>query len=229
MPDWARTALKWTGALVAMALVVVYALPRAFEAISSAVTIGDEEVVAEPADPPPADDEPESTSETAVGTGSARVSRGSVANVGLGTSGLTADDQHVLLAFPRPPTDPACVTDAELVVRVDAVEGDPEVALHATRLGTLEGLEPGDPLPADAIVDAADDPTAPVTAATETLRWPADGVYGLAAGQGADEGGLVLALRFAAGAAGEVMFVTSPGDDDRSPRLSWTALVDCPG
>jgi hypothetical protein len=40
MPDWVRTLLKWTAAIALMGAIVVYAVPRALDELTQAVSFG---------------------------------------------------------------------------------------------------------------------------------------------------------------------------------------------
>jgi hypothetical protein len=227
MPEWPQTVLKWLAAVLGMALVVVLAVPRVLNELSEAVTFGEgEDDLLEVETPPDADD-PATTTGRGGSTGSVRAVDSVVANVGLGTSGLTGQGQTILIEFERLPTDPACLEAVDLRLTVDELVGEPEVVLQPAQIDDFPTLEQGDALPADALIEV-DAPARLQVAELGYARWSATDAYTLSAREMGADAGIVLALSFGAEAEGEVMFVTSPGAADDSPVLNYTALEDCP-
>ena len=226
MPGWPQTVLKWLAAVLGMALVVVLAVPRILDELSEAVTFGEGEENLFDGEAVPDPEDPETTTGRGVTTGSVRVVDSVVANVGLGTSGLTGHGESVLMAFEPLPTDPACLEAVDLEVEVDEFTGEPEVMLQPAQLENFEALEQGDALAADALIEV-DSPASLQLTEPGGERWTATDAYRLAVRQSPDETVVVLALSLAPDAEGDVMFVTSPGAET-APALSYTALEDCP-
>ena len=229
MPVWARTALKWAVALTGMGLVVAIAVPRALDALSHAISFDMDRPSATAPTPTPVQ-EPETTGGESAATAAASVRGAVVADVApevvtLGGGG--ADE--VLFAFEPVPTDPACLTQAQLEVTVGDSSGAPEVRVSPARVADLTALGVGDPLPADVALDPGDPVAASLEDDPDALRWTVTAVYSIAVREAMADTNVVLSLTLAPESEGTVTLVSATGDAEQAPRLTWTAVEGCPG
>jgi hypothetical protein len=160
----------------------------------------------------------------------ASVRDGVVSTLGPATVTLGGDGDHeVLFAFEALPTDPACLTEARLHVAVQDASGAPQVQVQPARVGDLAALAEGDPLPADAAIEAGDAAEASTEESPEALSWTVTAVYSIAAREAAPEAHVVLALLLAPDSEGAITLTAAADDPEQAPRLTWTAVEGCPG
>lgn len=229
MPEWAQAVLRWTVALVGMALVVWIAIPRALEALSHSISFDMNGGGAAPETTPSPAEEPETTSGEATATASASVSESVLNELAPAVTTLSADTvDELLLAFEPVPTDPACLTEAHLEVAVSDPSGEPSIQVQPARVADLEALEVGEPLPPDVGIDAGDPAAATADPDAETLEFTVTAVYSIAAREAQPDADVVLSLALAPGSEGAVTLVSATGDAEGAPRLTWTAVAGCP-
>lgn len=221
MPGWLTATLRWIIALVVAAGVFVMLGPLVVEQLREAVGFDREEDELPDAGPevgpPPLEaGRAEATADMGVSVGTAEPLEG--AAVSVGSTGV----ETLLLGFEALPTDPACLAGVALeVLLLDGVE----TSVHAlpARVEDLEGLDHGEPLPANHLLDRTNPSTAYTTGASGWLRFDVRSPYQLAA-RAADGDLVVLAVTLPEEAEGAVTFSTV---DDRPARLRWAKIEGC--
>jgi hypothetical protein len=229
MPVWAWTAIKWTLAVAGMGVVVVVAIPRALDALSHAVSFDMDRPAATAESPTPVA-EPDTVGGETAASASASVRAAVVDDVGPDTVTLGGDGaDELLITFEAVPTDPACLTQAQLEVAVSDASGSPEVRVRPARVADLTDLSAGDPLPADVALDPGDPVSANLEDDPDVLRWTVTAVYSIAAREAASDANVVLSLALDPESGGSVTVRSATGDVEHPPRLTWTAVEGCPG
>jgi hypothetical protein len=227
MPAWAVSVLKWSAALLALVLLVVFAVPRLIDEVQGAVSLstGEEEDLLPSADP--ADTEPESLEEgEVVAVSDLGVSRGTIVGRAAATIELGGAADEILVAFDAIPADTACLTEVVLEAYLVETTGTDVLLLPAAT--DLPGLEDGQALPPDAIISGRD--PVPAVAGEGTagwLRWDATGPYTLAARSAGETLPVVLALTTPEEGIGTATFGTTDSPEEWSPRLIWAAVEGC--
>jgi hypothetical protein len=231
MPEWVRTLLKWTSALVAMGLVVVLAVPRVLDELSQAVSFDmNGDGIAPLTTPTPADPEelPTISGElSAVAVASVRDQVVTGREPGTVTVGPEHADE-VLLAFEPVPADPACIMEIELVIPLLEAPGRPETLVQPAAVGDFSALDEGQPLPGGTILESDEPVTGVPGEGAERLRYIATAPHAIATREAGAESLVVLSLSLVPDADGSVTVGTPTGEDERRPVITWTAVEDCP-
>lgn len=223
--------LRWPIALGMCALVVLFGVPLAIDAVTSSIVIGedieDEEDDTDAADGEPAGDVPSGP----VSDGDAgpdadfTVRDGTVGAMSAPELSLGAGDDLALLRFPLIEGEPACVATAEL--RLSLLEADrTEVAVYA---GPIRELEEG-----DEVEDPRQDDTVHAMALTDgspgRLVWDVTDFYhAWASGELASPGVPFVVAIAAAGEPAPLVFASSESDEADAPSLVWEGESDCGG
>jgi hypothetical protein len=235
IPEWAISVVRWTGAVVALVLLVSFAVPRAWEELQGAVALNtgmddDELPTADEADTQPAALEEgqlvaQSDLATRNGTVSGRTDQ--VLTVGSGAA------EQILIGFEAVPADTACLTNVTLEALLLDASADTEVHVRPATLIDITALENGQALPVDALIEGGP-PAVAVAAAGSSgwLRWSATDAYTLAARSAGPESLVVLSISTPEADEDEagdatVAFATTDNPDDFSARLSWSAVAGC--
>jgi hypothetical protein len=221
MPGWLTATLRWIIALAVAAGVFVVLGPLVVEQLREAVGFDHDEEELPEAGPevgprPLEAGRTEAVAEMGVSVGAARPLDG--ATVSVGSTGV----ETLLLGFEALPTDPACLAGVALEVHLlDGVE----TAVHTlpARVADLTELTPGDPLPANHLLDRTNPSSAYTTGASGWLRFDVRSAYQLAA-RAADGDLVVLAVTIPEATDGSVTFSTI---DDRPARLRWAKIEGC--
>lgn len=212
--------LRWVIALGLCALVVVFGVPLAIDAVTRSVVIGEdageEEEAAGPSGPV-SDGEAEPEADFTVRDGAVGpMSRTELA---------LRDDGHLaVLRFPLIDGAPECVASAELQMSLLEAERT-DLAVYAGQLRTFEeGDEVGDPRQNDrvrawAVTDGS----------LGRLRWDVTDFYrDWASGNLAPRGIPFVAVVGAADPA-TVVFASRESDEADAPSLVWEGVPDCGG
>lgn len=234
MPDWAVSTLKWVLTLLALALVVAVAVPRAWQELRGAVAIDfGSDVDAGPTETAPAASPPplEAGEERAVVDLAVREDTVVASEVPILELSADAADQ-MIMGFPVLPTDTACLTSVTLEVWLH--ESTPtRVLVRPAQLADPDTYEDGDTLPADTIITGTEHAPAVTDGSPGWLRWNITGVYALAARSAADGQPAVLSLIHPPDAdeaerdERRSVFGRVGADGDVAPRLSWAAIQGC--
>jgi hypothetical protein len=231
IPGWVLGVLRWGGALIALVLLVTFAVPRAWEQLRTAVTLDTGESRSAL---PAVDDietEPERTEEgTLVAVSDLATRNGTIQSrlaetILVGTEGA----DQILIGFEPVPSDAACIREAILEVFLVESEGV-EIQARPAMLTDIRALEDGQALPPDAVIEGVAPALAFAAAGTSGwLRWDVRDAYILAHRSAPDDGLVVLSV---APTAGEevtpgAVFGTTDNPEDWSARLSWQIVGGC--
>jgi hypothetical protein len=231
MSDLARTALKWTAAVVGLVLIVSFALPRAVSNLQQAITLDTGDDPDElPAVAPEATEPPSIESGVMVSVADLADRNGTIQQVESETIALgTEAGSQMLVAFPPVPADTACLT--EVILEALLIEATPtDILVRPAQLRDVNALTAGGALPGDAIIGGTEPAAAVTDGSTGWLQWDVTGQYTLAAREAA--GDLVIlsiVLPEAEDEEREIVLGSVVGGEDSAARLSWSAVEGCTG
>lgn len=221
-------ALRWLIALGLCVLLVLVAVPAAFDAIRSSVEIQDQERQAEGPDGP----RPSSPSGPVRDGGAAAKAdfavRGGTVRDGdaarLTVSGNAADS-GLVAGFDLIDGSPACVASVELAV--DVVEASSgELAVYPAAITDTEAVADGDTV--EEVVLSEDPRAVAVSDGTPgRLSWDVSDLYTQWTGQLTPPGTDLAVVIRPRGGDQELRVASVESDDSAGPRLGWTGEDDC--
>jgi hypothetical protein len=228
------STLKWSGAVLALLMLVTYAVPRAIEQLQQSVSfsagINDDDLP----DAEGADTEPEQVIEGVVAATTDFATRnGTVEGRASGVIEIGSDAaEQMIVGFDAIAQDTACLLDVFLEVFL--VEStDAELLVLPGTLLDARTFEDGQPLPANAVIsDSAPAIAAAAEGTAGWLRWDVSAPYRLAARSANTGAPVVLAISHAEvppGVALATTLGTTDSEDELDPRLVWSAVGGCEG
>lgn len=233
-PPWMLSTMKWSGAVLALLLLVSYAVPRAIgqlqQSISFSAGIEEDDLP----DAEAADTEPQEVLEGQVEAVTDFASaNGTVQGIAAPLIEIGDGADQIIIGFDAIGQDTACLLDVFLeVFMVDST--DTELLVLPGALLDATAVEDGQALTANAIIEDSAPARAVATAGTSGwLRWDVSSQYRLAARSANPGAPVVLAVRHP-DEGDEVERTTTFGTTDNqqenwSPRLRWSAVGGCEG
>jgi hypothetical protein len=231
MSELARTALKWTVAVVGLVLIVVFAVPRAISELQQAIVLDTGDDPDELPDIDPGSTEPPAI-ETGLVTAIADLAdrNGTIQQVATETIALGTDaGSQMLVAFPPVPADTACLT--EVLLEVLLLEATPtDILVRPARLRDVDALTVGGALPGDVVIGGTEPAAAVTDGSSGWLRWNVTGQYTLAARESiGDAVVLSIVLPDAEDEEREITLGSVVAGEDSAARLTWSAVEGCTG
>lgn len=221
--------LRWVLAMGMCALVVLFGVPLAIDAVTGSIVIGEDiedgEAATDAADGEPADDVPSGpVSDGRAGPDADFTIRdGTVGAMSAPELSLREGGDLAVVQFPLIEGEPACVATAEL--RMSLLEADrTEVAVYA---GPIRELEEG-----DEVEDPPQDDTVHARALTDgssgRLVWDVTDFYhAWASGELVSPGTPFVVAIAAAGEPAPLVFASSESDEADAPALVWEGESGC--
>jgi hypothetical protein len=233
MSELARSALKWTAAVVVLVLIVMFAAPRAIDELRQAIQLdtGDDpdelpEVAPESTEPP-AIESGQVIADADLADRNGTIEQVSTETITLGTDA----GSQMLVGFTPVPADTACLT--EVILEALLLEATPtEILVRPAQVRNVEALTPGGAMPGDTIIGGTEPAIALTDGSTGWLQWNVTGQYTLAAREATGDLvmlSIVLPPSDAEEDEREIVLGSAEGGEESAARLRWSAVEGCTG
>lgn len=229
MPNWARSILKWTAAVVALLLVVSYTVPRIVSELRSAVELeqGEDEdlLPEEESEEPRAIQRGEEPAVLDLSERNGTVQQVATEHITVGEAG----GEQLFAGFHHIPADTACLLEVLLDVAVLEVTAG-ELYARPAQLRDPLGLTDGAPLPPDVIIEGVEPAIAVSDGNAGVLVWDVTDVYTLASREApADVVMLSVSPQLEDETGYHLLVAATEGGEENAPRLRWRAVEGCEG